>query len=84
MLYIHILLFLTVGRVFQQPLEISSENGSLNLTLDVDIGEITLDWLTIKRRLYNNSFPAPTLRIKAGDEIHLKLVFVDLYRYIIR
>merc|ERR1712136_552598 len=62
------------GDPFVVPESISSSNGILDMTLDVDIGDISIDWLQLKRRLYNNSIPGPTIRIKPGDQWHLKLV----------
>jgi len=65
---------LSGGLPFQEPLDIISDNGVLDMTLDVDIGNVTVDWLTVPRRLYNNNFPGPTIRIRAGDRWNLKLV----------
>lgn len=61
------------GLPFQEPRNIVSSDGRLDMQLDVDVGEVSVDWLTTKRRLYNNSFPAPTVRIRPGDRWHLHL-----------
>ena len=49
----------------------------LDTSLIVDIATIQVDWLSVKRRLYNGTFPGPTIRIKANDVLHLKLVSSD-------
>ncbi|CAH1248805.1 Hypp8424 [Branchiostoma lanceolatum] len=43
-------------------------------TLTVDISDVTIEWLTTQRRTYNGGFPGPTFRLKAGDNLNLKLV----------
>lgn len=63
------------GGNFSKPAEKRSENGFLSTSLHVGIESWTLEWLTTLRRLYNGTFPGPTLRIKAGDQVRLDLVF---------
>lgn len=64
------------GLPFQEPATVASRDGSntLHMTLEVDVGEVTVDWLTTKRRLYNGTIPAPTVRVKPGEKWHLHLV----------
>jgi FtsP/CotA-like multicopper oxidase with cupredoxin domain len=61
------------GQPFQSPLQVSSKNGVLNYNLVVDIGEVKVDWLTMKTRLFNSMFPGPTFRLKPGDKFNLHL-----------
>uniref|UniRef100_H2YB99 Plastocyanin-like domain-containing protein n=1 Tax=Ciona savignyi TaxID=51511 RepID=H2YB99_CIOSA len=62
------------GQPFQEPQQIHSANGQLIHDLILDVHNFTLDWLTVKRRLYNAIFPGPTYTIKAGDKFHLNFV----------
>jgi len=62
------------GLPFKEPMSLSSSDGVLDMSLEVEIGDITVDWLTIPRRLYNNTFPSPTIRLKAGDLWHLHVL----------
>ena len=55
----------------------SSSGGVLHTSLVVDVTTVQVDWLTVHRRLYNGTFPGPTLRIKAEDRVHLNLVGHD-------
>ena len=38
------------------------------------MGKIKVDWLEAQRRLYNGTFPGPTLRFRAGDRLDVDLV----------
>lgn len=64
------------GLAFQEPATVASpdDSNTLHMTLEVDVGEVTVDWLTTKRRLYNGTIPAPTVRVKPGEKWHLQLV----------
>lgn len=62
------------GQPFRAAPQVRSQNGLLNYTLVVDIGDVTVDWLTVKTRLYNNMFPGPTFRLKPGDKFNLLLM----------
>eukprot|EP00058_Branchiostoma_floridae_P013141 XP_002598629.1 hypothetical protein BRAFLDRAFT_67026 [Branchiostoma floridae] len=65
----------TVGDDLLRPDEYYSGNETrLNVTLTVDIGDVTFDWLTFQRRLYNGKMPGPTLRVRPGDTLNIKLV----------
>ena len=59
-----------------------SSGGRLQTSLLVDVTEFQVDWLNSLRRLYNNSFPSPTLRIKPGDVVSLNLVSLTPYLYL--
>ncbi|XP_066264302.1 multicopper oxidase mco-like [Branchiostoma lanceolatum] len=65
----------TGGQDLSVPTEYSSEGtGLLNVTLTVDLTPHTVDWLTIHRRTYNGEIPGPTLRVRPGDKLYIKLV----------
>ncbi|KAI8497952.1 hypothetical protein Bbelb_246040 [Branchiostoma belcheri] len=65
----------TVGNDLVRPDEHYSGNETrLNVTLTVDIGDVTIDWFTFPRRLYNGKMPGPTLRVRAGDTLNIKLI----------
>ena len=54
--------------------QIASVDGYLNSSLTVAASYFNLDWLTVKRRLYNERYTGPTFRVKPGDLFDLKLV----------
>lgn len=62
------------GESFQQPWELRSFSGNLYAVFVVDVWNVTIDWLTVQRRLYSSLYPGPTLRVKAGDLVNLNLV----------
>ncbi|XP_066271672.1 uncharacterized protein [Branchiostoma lanceolatum] len=65
----------TGGEALSVPIEYSSEGtGLLNVTLTVDLTPHTVDWLTVHRRTYNGEIPGPTLRVRPGDKLYIKLV----------
>ncbi|XP_066264365.1 multicopper oxidase mco-like [Branchiostoma lanceolatum] len=65
----------TVGNALVRPDEYNSGNEThLNVTLTVDVSDVTFDWLTFQRRLYNGKMPGPTLRVRPGDMLNIKLV----------
>ncbi|XP_066264447.1 multicopper oxidase mco-like [Branchiostoma lanceolatum] len=64
----------TGGDAYVKTAEVASSNGVLIQTLTVDISDVTIEWLTTQRRTYNGGFPGPTFRLKAGDNLNLKLV----------
>jgi len=69
------LLFYTAGGLpFRQPQQYVSNNGLLDITLNVEVTDFVVDWLQLRRRSYNSQIPGPTWRIKRGDEINLRLV----------
>src|SRR5215471_4820961 len=63
---------------FPQPLVLSSKAGVLEATLRVAQTEVQLWQATgprlILTRAYNGSVPGPTLRVHAGERLHLLLV----------
>ena len=65
---------LSGNKTYQKIRELSSSNGSLDLTLSVEMASFQYDWLTIHRRTYNGEICGPTWRIRRGDRVTVKLV----------
>ncbi|XP_078585851.1 multicopper oxidase CueO-like [Branchiostoma floridae x Branchiostoma japonicum] len=61
------------GDDFITPEETSSVDGKLDMTLTVDVSDVTVEWLTLTRRTYNGGWPSPTLRVRAGDSVDVLL-----------
>jgi len=64
------------GLPFRQPKQLVSSKGLLEVTLNVEVTDFVVDWLTLRRRSYNSEFPGPTWRIKRGDTVKLHVVRV--------
>ena len=62
-----------VRKRFAQPREILSENGVLNLVLDMKPKFLKFNSGHRWALAYNNNVPGPTLRVKPGDTINVKL-----------
>lgn len=62
------------GNAFTKPVQVVSSDGRLETSLSVDISSFTVDWLTVKRRLYNGGYTGPTIRFRAGDRVDLRLM----------
>jgi len=66
------------GSPYQKVDEVESSDGSLDLTLSVEMASFQFDWLTIQRRTYNGSssdlISGPTWRIRPGDFVTVTLV----------
>ena len=60
--------------MYTKKSQLVSSEGKLDTSLTVDINEYTIDWLTVKRRMYNDEYTGPTIRVKAGDKVNLNLV----------
>ena len=56
-----------------EPKELRSENGTLNVTLHVGISR-SRGPLSFNTRTYNGDIPGPTLRVKAGDTLLIRVV----------
>ncbi|XP_039256433.2 multicopper oxidase mco-like isoform X2 [Styela clava] len=52
---------------------IRRSGNTLFVNLIVDIAEITIEWLSIKRRVYNGNLCGPTIQVKPGDTVKLSL-----------
>jgi FtsP/CotA-like multicopper oxidase with cupredoxin domain len=62
------------GQSFAQPQELRSANGVLRVTLTAEEREVTIAGETVRGRVYNGSFVAPTLRLQPGDRLEVTLV----------
>ena len=56
------------------PPELRSENGRLQLTLDAARGRVELGGRPAGALCYNGTVPGPTLRLRPGDELSIRLV----------
>lgn len=61
------------GAPFAQPSELRSENGVLETTLTVAYAENTIADCRVRLRSYNGGLVGPTLRVKPGDTLKIKL-----------
>lgn len=64
------------GSDFKEPAVLRSKNGLLEVTLTVEPGWIEFPELGIRAltRLYNGSYPGPTLMFKRGDRVKVRLI----------
>lgn len=60
-----------LGPPFQNPVQITSVNGVLDLTFDVDVFPGEVDGQEFMSAQYNGMFAPPTLRVDPGDTILL-------------
>lgn len=65
---------LPVLPAFPQPAVRKSGNGTLDTQLRVDYSEFTVDGKALKLRSYENSLVGPTLRVRPGDKLKIKLI----------
>lgn len=59
---------------FQSPPEVRSVNGTLNLDLHVVLDTVEIDGKKIFTRLYNGLPTGPTIKVKAGDLMRIKVI----------
>ncbi len=62
------------GQEFRDPPVLRSKNGVLNVTLNVQRNEVRLGGQPVTATTYNGSYAGPTMRVKLGDTINVKLV----------
>ncbi|WP_457946107.1 multicopper oxidase family protein [Pseudarthrobacter sp. alpha12b] len=62
------------GSALVQPDELRSGDGRLELRLEAAPGQLQLDGREVSALGYNGGIPGPTLRLKAGDALGIKLV----------
>lgn len=62
------------GGWLEQPRELRSQGGALDVTLVLDQHLFKGPGFDVWTRAYNNSVPGPTLRIRAGDTLRIKLL----------
>jgi len=68
-----IVIFAGTGAL-QPPDQMESNGGVLSMTLNVQMAEVTIDWLRTFRRTFNEKIPGPTWKIKRGDRVTVQLV----------
>jgi len=59
---------------FVEPATLESVNGELDVTLALAYAQLPLNGKMIRVRSMNNSIPAPTLRVNAGDRLRIKVI----------
>ncbi len=62
------------GEPLREPSVRRSENGVLETSFRAATGETTVAGQTVTTMTYEGEFPGPTLRIRAGDVVRLKLI----------
>jgi suppressor of ftsI len=62
------------GEPLREPPVRASANGVLETTLEARLGPTTAAGQTVTSYVYEGEFPGPTLRMKAGETLKLKLV----------
>jgi FtsP/CotA-like multicopper oxidase with cupredoxin domain len=62
------------GAPFQEPDVISSTNGVLSTTLTVEYAVNKIADCTVQLRSYNGKLVGPTLRVRPGETLNIKLV----------
>lgn len=63
-----------VGRPFREPAELRSQHGVLRATVPVDETVVEVGGARVRAKTYRGSFPGPTLRVRPGDTIELRVV----------
>ena len=61
------------GAELRGPAELRSANGRLELTLDAAPGRVELGGRQARALCYNGTVPGPTLRLRPGDELNVRL-----------
>nr|XP_039256297.1 multicopper oxidase mco-like [Styela clava] len=49
------------------------DGNNVYVNLVVDVADIEIEWLKIKRRVYNGNLCGPTIRMKPGDTVYVHL-----------
>jgi FtsP/CotA-like multicopper oxidase with cupredoxin domain len=62
------------GRPFAQPTELRSRGGRLATTLTVEAGQFDVAGVRVWGKSYRGTFIGPTLRVRPGDTIEIRLV----------
>lgn len=66
---------LAVATTLPQLQEISSVNGTLTATLEIDVDEVVATGaVSFNSKLFNGEFPGPALRLSPGDTMELLIV----------
>ena len=61
------------GAELRGPAELRSADGRLELTLDAAPGRVELGGRQARALCYNGTVPGPTLRLRPGDELSIRL-----------
>lgn len=61
------------GPALRAPAELRSADGLLQLTLDAAPGPVELGGRQVGALCYNGTVPGPTLRLRPGDELNVRL-----------
>ncbi|HSL38546.1 MAG TPA: multicopper oxidase family protein [Arthrobacter sp.] len=61
------------GAELRGPAELRSTDGRLELTLDAAPGRVELGGRQARALCYNGTVPGPTLRLRPGDELNVRL-----------
>eukprot|EP00475_Leptophrys_vorax_P029147 TRINITY_DN4256_c0_g2_i1.p1 TRINITY_DN4256_c0_g2~~TRINITY_DN4256_c0_g2_i1.p1 ORF type:complete len:564 (+),score=112.72 TRINITY_DN4256_c0_g2_i1:44-1693(+) len=59
---------------FEEPTALYSEDGYLSVTLVVNVGRVSNGPYQFNARMYNSSYPGPTLYLKPGDHLTLTVI----------
>ena len=63
-----------VVETFRNPPEVASSNGVLEVTLAAEEKEIDIAGQKVKARVYNGLYIPPTLRVRPGDTMNIRIV----------
>ncbi|MCF3941344.1 MULTISPECIES: multicopper oxidase family protein [Gordonia] len=61
------------GEAWIEPPVLTSENGVLEMDLDVAETDVTVGGATVRMLTYNGSVPGPTLHLRPGDRLRVHL-----------
>jgi FtsP/CotA-like multicopper oxidase with cupredoxin domain len=61
------------GPPFREPPELRSRHGVLRTTLTVDERRVAVAGMRVRAKVYRGSFPGPTLRVRPGDTLDLRV-----------
>jgi FtsP/CotA-like multicopper oxidase with cupredoxin domain len=62
------------GETFREPAVVASHQGALNAALVASESPVTVGNQRVRAAVYNGSYVPPTLRLRAGDVMKLRLV----------
>src|SRR4051794_22468681 len=62
------------GPPSHEPPELRSQGGVLRATLTVDERRVAVAGMRVRAKVYRGSFPGPTLRVRPGDTLELRVV----------
>jgi FtsP/CotA-like multicopper oxidase with cupredoxin domain len=62
------------GDLLADPVEIISSSGLVDAELGVQVASININGATANLLTYNGFFPAPTIRVKKGDQVKLRFI----------